>query len=151
MGTALLLFINTTYTNKGRQDNKSIGAAAAVLYYAGKEWGHTARVLGDHVTRSNAKVSAMRPALALLSDFLLSFQYSGPVHFVTGSAEASGLFLNFGHHAMQHFSIEYAHTIDRLLTAYPGLTLSIQHAKHNPNLIGFKCARQLLLEVVKCP
>ena len=139
-GTTPLIFVNAAYTNKGRQDDKSIGAAAAVLYYTGKEWGHAEHVFGSRVTRTDAKVGALRPGLALLSDFLLSFQYSGPVYFITGSAEATGLFLNLGCHPTQHFSIEYARAIDNLLTTNPGLSLTLQHAKRDPTLVGFKCA-----------
>ena len=52
----------------------------------------------------------------------------------------------------QHFSIEYTHNIDNLLTTHPGLTLTIEHAKRrNPSLVGFKRARQLILETVKRP
>jgi len=53
VGTTPIIFINAAYMNKGRQDDKSLGAAAAVLYYEGKEWGHTEHVSGDRVTRSD--------------------------------------------------------------------------------------------------
>jgi len=95
-------------------------------------------------------MSALRPALALLSDFLLSFQYSSSVHIVTGPAEAIGLFLKFGKHTTQHFSIEFAREIDALLTNHPDLTITIQHAKRDPTLIGFKHAWHLILEAIKC-
>ena len=36
-GTPPLIFINAAYTNKGRQSDKSIGVAAALLYFMGKE------------------------------------------------------------------------------------------------------------------
>jgi hypothetical protein len=146
-----LIFINAAHTNKGSHNDKSISAAAAVLYYTGTEWGHAELVFGDQATRSDAEVGAMRPALALLSDFLLSFRYTGPVHIVTGSTEATGLFLNFGQHTMQHFSVEYARSIDNLLTVHPELTLTIQHAKRDPTLVGFKRTRHLLLEAIKRP
>ena len=97
-GKTPLIYLNAAHTNKGRHDDKSLAAAAAVLYYSGQEWGHAEHVFGDWVTRSDAEVSTMRPALALLSDFLISVQYSGPVHIVTGSAEANALFLKLGHH-----------------------------------------------------
>jgi hypothetical protein len=150
-GNTPIVFINAAYTNKGRQDDKSLGAAAAVLYYEGKEWGHAEHVFGDKVTKSDAEVGAMRPALALLSDFLLSFQYTGSVHIITGSTEAIGLFLKFGNHMTQHFSIEFAQKIDTLLTNHPDLTITIQHAKRDPTLVGFKRTRHLILEAIKCP
>jgi hypothetical protein len=93
----------------------------------------------------------MRPTLALLSDFLLTFQYLGLTHIVTGSAEATGLFLNPGHHATQHFSIEFSHTINNLLTTHPDLKISIQHAKRDLALVGFKRARHLILEATNRP
>ena len=128
-----------------------VGAAAAILYYTGKEWGHAEHVFGDRVTRSDVEVGAMRPALALLSDFLLSLQYSGPVQIVTGSAEATGLFLVFGQHTTQHFSVEYARAIENLLTTHPELTISIEQAKRDPTLVGFKHTRHLILEAIKRP
>ena len=151
VGTTLLIFINAAHTNKGRQDDKSLSTAAGVLYYIGKEWGHAKHTFSDQATRSNAEVGAMHPALALLSDFLLSFQYSGPVHLVTGSAEATSLFLNLRQHIIQHFAIEYTYNIDNLLTTHPGLTLTIQHTKHNLTLVGFKRAWHLILEAIQRP
>jgi hypothetical protein len=150
-GANPLIFVNAAHTNKGRHDDKSLGAAAAVLYHTGKEWGHAEHVFGNQVTRSDAEVGALQPALALLSDFLLSFQYSGPVHLITGSAEALGLFLKPGRHTTQHFSIKYLHNIDDLLTTHPGLMLAIQHAKRDPTLVGFKRTRHLILEAIKRP
>ncbi|KAI0279634.1 hypothetical protein BGY98DRAFT_933092 [Russula aff. rugulosa BPL654] len=93
----------------------------------------------------------MRPALALLSDFLSSLLYSGPVQMVTGSAEATGLFLAFGQHTTQHFSVEYTRTIEDLLTTHPELTISIVQAKRDPTLVDFKRTRHLILEAVKRP
>jgi hypothetical protein len=150
-GTTPLIFLNAAYTNKGRHDDKSLGASAAVLYYAGKEWGHAEHILGNQVTKTDAEVSALRPALALLSDFLLSFQYAGPVQLVTGSAEATTLFLKLKPSTTQHLSIEFSHYLDNLLSIYPGVTLTIEHAKRDPTLVGFKRARHLLLEAIKRP
>jgi hypothetical protein len=93
----------------------------------------------------------MRPALALLSDFLTSFQYSGTVHVVAGSAEALGLFLNLGQHHTQHLAVEHAKTLDKILAAHPDLNISIQHAKRDPTLVGFKRTRHLLLEAISWP
>jgi hypothetical protein len=58
-GTIPLIFINAAYTNKGRHDDKSLGAAVAVLYYTGKEWGHAEHVFRDRVTRTDAEVGAL--------------------------------------------------------------------------------------------
>lgn len=54
----------THYTDKGRQDEKSIGAVA-ILNYAGKEWGHAEHVFGDQVTRSDAEVSTVGLTLTI--------------------------------------------------------------------------------------
>jgi hypothetical protein len=70
---------------------------------------------------------------------------------VTGSVEATGLFLAIGQHTTQHFSVEYARTIENLLTTHPELTISIVQAKHDPTLVGFKRTRHLILEAVKRP
>ena len=90
------IFLNAAHTNKGRQDGKPIGAAAAVLYFRGKEWGHLEYTLGDQVTRMDAETGALSllPALALLSNFLTSSRYAGPVRLVTRSEEAAKRFLN---------------------------------------------------------
>jgi len=56
------------------------------------------------------------------------------------SAEALGRFLNLGQHPTQHFAIEFAHTIDNLLTTHPDIAITIQHSKCDLALVGFKHA-----------
>jgi hypothetical protein len=53
--------------------------------------------------------------------------------------------------ATQHVSLEFAQKIDSLLINHPQIYLTIQYAKQNPVLIGFKRTRHLALEAVKQP
>ena len=40
-GNYPIIFFSSVLSNKGRHDNKMLSTALAVLYFAGKEWGHT--------------------------------------------------------------------------------------------------------------
>jgi hypothetical protein len=145
------IFMAGTLSNKGRHDDKSIATAAAVLYHQQSEWGHTECVLGERLTQTDIEVEALRPALLLLSDFASETHYTGPVQLITGSPTAPQSFLKFTQHATQHVSLEYAQKIDTLLAEHPQITLTIQYAKRNPALVGFKRTRHLALEAVKRP
>lgn len=151
LGTTPQIFISGTLSNKGRHDDKSIATAAAVLYYKQAEWGHFERVLGEKLTQNDIEVEALCPALMLLSDFANETHYTGPVQINTGSPTAPQTFLNFSQHAAQQVSLDLARRIDVLLTEHPQITLTIQYAKRNPALVGFKRSRRLALEAVKRP
>ena len=125
----LLIFLNATLTNKGRQDDRPIRAAAAILYYEGKEWGHLEFTLGDQVTKRDTETGSLCPALALLSSFLTSSLFTGSACLYSRSEAAVKQFLNLGQHPQQHFVVEYANTIHDTLAAHPNLSLSIHHSK----------------------
>jgi len=145
------IFMSATVSNKGRHDDKSVAAAAAVMYHARTEWGHTKSVLGDKRTQEDSEVEAFRSALLLLGDFVKENDYKGPVLLVTGSATALHRFLNFSQHDTQYLSLEFAQTIDTLLTTYTQISLTIEFAKKSSALVGFKRARHLVLEAAKGP
>jgi hypothetical protein len=145
------IFLAGVLSNRGRHDDKSIAATAAVLYHKGSEWGHCEHVLGEKVTQADIEAEALRPALTLLRDFTNETGYKGPVQITTSSPSAPQLFLNFTQHATQHASIEFARSIDTLLAKHPQISLTIQYAKKNPVLTGFKRTRHLALEAVKRP
>ena len=138
-------------SNKGCHDGKSVATVAAVLYHKGTEWGHTECPLGEKVTQADVEVEALCPALRLLGDYVIQTNYSGPVELITGSPTAPGLCLNFSQHAMQHIALKCVQSIDMLLTAHPGINITIQYAKRSPALVGLKRARHLALEAVKGP
>jgi hypothetical protein len=146
------IYVGGVLSNKGRHDGKSVATVAAVLYHKGVEWGHAECALGEKVTQADVEAEALRPALRLLGDFANGTDYSGPVLIISGSHTAPRLFLDVSQHATQHASLEFARTIDALLTDHAGITLTIQHARaarRNPTLGGFKRTRYLALEAVK--
>ncbi len=145
------IFITGVLSNKGRHDDKSIATVAVVLYHKGEEWGHTECILGEKLTQTDINVEALRPALMLLGDFAQETKYKGPVHIITGSPTAPQLFLDHTQRATQHVSLELTHQIDSLLLECPQLYITIQYAKQNPALVGFKRTRHLALEAVKKP
>ena len=114
------------------------GAAAAILYYKGKEWGHLEYALGVQVTKMDAEIGSLHPALALLSSFLTSSHFTGSVRLYSRSEAAVKQFLNLGQHLQQHFVVEYANTIHNTLAAHPNLSLSIHHSKRHTTHSGFK-------------
>jgi hypothetical protein len=151
-GKIPLIFIAGALSNKGRHDDKSIATTAAVLYHRGTEWGHTECILGERLTQADVEAEALRPALTLLGDFAKETNYKGPaVQVITGSPTAPRLFLDFTQHATQHVSLEFAQTIDLILVEHPQIHLTIQYAKRNPALVGFKRTHHLALEAVKRP
>ncbi|KAH9957052.1 hypothetical protein BJV74DRAFT_446865 [Russula compacta] len=143
------IFLNAPLTNKGRQDDWSIGAAAAALYYKGREWGHLESIFGGQVTKVDAEIGALQPALMLLSNFLSTTPHTGPVLLVTKSRDAVGRYLDIGRHPNQHFALEHAYTVDKLLTTHPDTSLSFRLARQDLAHIGFKRTRHLLLEAIK--
>ena len=145
------IYIGGVVSNKGRHDGKSVATAAAVLYHKKVEWGHAECTLGEKVTQGDVEVEALRPALRLLGDFANGADYLGPVQIISGSHTALHLFLDFSQHAAQHASLEFARTIDSLLKDHRGITITLQHVKRNPALVGFKRTRHLALEAVKRP
>jgi hypothetical protein len=151
VGNIPQIFVAGILSNKGRHDDKSIATAAAVLYHKQSEWGHTECTLGKKLTQADIKVEALRPGLLLLEDFIRGTKYNGPVQIITGSPSAPHLSLNFSQHATQHVSLEFAWKIDSLLMDHPQIYLTIQYAKRNPALVGFKRTQQLALEAVKRP
>ncbi len=150
-GTTPQIFMSTTISNKGRQDNKSVAAVAAVLYYARTEWGHMGSVVGEKMTQDDGEMEVLRSALLLLSDFVKEADYKGPIQLITGSATALFRFLNFSQHDAQHLSLEFAQTIDEILKAHPLISLHILFAKKSLAIAGSKRARQLAWEAVKKP
>src|SRR6267154_407841 len=151
LGKVPQIFMAGTLSNKGRHDDKSIATAAAVLYHNKTEWGHTKCTLGEKLTRADIEAEMLRPVLRLLADFVTETNYTGPVQMITGSPSAPHSFLNFKQHATQHVSLEFAQKIDSFLADHPQVTLTIEYAKHNPELVGFKRAQSLTLEAVKRP
>ncbi len=69
-GTIPQIFMSATVSNKGWHDDKSVAAAAAVMYHTQTEWGHMKSVLGDKRTQEDSEVEAFRSALLLLGDFV---------------------------------------------------------------------------------
>jgi hypothetical protein len=121
--------MTSVLSNRGRHDDKSVTTAAAVLYHKQSEWGHTECTLGVKLTQTDIEVEALRPALLLLRDFIEDTNYTGPVHLITGSPTAPHLFLDFTQPSTQHISLEFARTIDSLLSKHPQISLIIQYAK----------------------
>jgi hypothetical protein len=128
-----------------------ITTTVAVLYHRKSEWGHTECTLGDKKTQTDYEIEALHPALTLLGDFVKETEYKGPVQIITGSPTAPRRFLDFTQHAAQHVSLELAHKIDLVLAEHPQIHITIQYAKQNPALAGFKRTRHLALEAVKRP
>ena len=145
------IFMGGILSNKGRHDGRSIATVAAVLYHTRSEWGHTENVLGEKLTQIDIEVAALQPALKLLRDFTNETKYTGPVQVITGSPTAPGLFLDFSPHDTQYTSLALAREIDSLTTENPLIFITIQYAKKNPALGGFKRIRQLALDAVKRP
>ena len=143
---------NVTRSSRGSTSSPTRRTrAAAVLYYTRSEWGHTACVLGEKLTYADIEVKALHPALNLLRDFVNETKYTGPIQIITGSHTAPGKFLDFSPNATQHASIALAQQIDALLTEHPLAFITVQYAKRNPALEGFKRTHQLALEAVKRP
>ena len=144
------IFMTSVLSNKGRHDGISVAVTAATLYYKRTEWGHMECLLGDKLTQADAEIEALRSALALLGDFAKETNYEGPVEMITGSPTALSRFLDFSQHPTQHVSIEFAWKLDSLLMTHT-ISINIQFAKRNPELMGFKRMQQLTLEAVKRP
>jgi hypothetical protein len=70
---------------------------------------------------------------------------------ITGSPSTPQQVFNFGQHATQHVSIDLAWKTNTLLTEHPHLSITLQYAKRNPELGGFKRARLLAREEVRKP
>ena len=87
------------------------------------------------VTQTNADAGVLHWPCPL-SDLYTELSYTGHAHLITGSTSAFRLYLYFGHHATQRFSIKHAFQRTgippRLVQASEDL--SMQHAKRDPDL-----------------
>ena len=54
IGTTVNVHCEGTLSNKGRADGKQLGAAAAVLYYQGREKSHAKLTFRESITETNA-------------------------------------------------------------------------------------------------
>jgi hypothetical protein len=133
-----MIFHAGVLSNKDRDDEKTLGAASAVLYFGGKEWGHTERQYGETVTKHDVDISSLCPALALLKDFSSSFTYEGPILLISAAKSAVPLYLDTRAHPSQVFSLEYTHEINTILTLSRNLSLRLTWSWDDHTLVGFK-------------
>ena len=120
----------------------------AVLYFTGEKWGHTELIFWDQVTQTDADAGALQPALSPSSTYAQSLATQATHTLSQGLRPPSDCILTLGA-TLRNISPLNMHF--NPLTSHPGLSLSIQHAKRDPDLLGIKRTRHLTLEAAKAP
>jgi len=54
-----ITFLVGALSNKDRRDGKTLGAASAALYFAGKEWGHAEWQYGETLAKHGVGIGAL--------------------------------------------------------------------------------------------
>jgi hypothetical protein len=149
-GSITNIFCNGVVSNKDCEDSKQLGAASAILYHEGKEWGHAEKVLGETTTEADTMIRALAPGLDLLASFLEMHpaQTHNPTYLLLPSDSAVGKALNASPHEEQETAIQHLNKLGKLITSYPNLNIKLLWLPKAGPFIGFKRAKQLALGAI---
>ena len=128
-----------------------MGAASAVLYYEGREHGHTERVFGDTVTEADALTRSLTPGLDALTNFLAARPAQRPalVIFLLPSNPSLNKTIDASPHEEQAASMRHLTKLGELLTTYPDTQVRLQWLPRKVPFVGFRRARQLAFEAIR--
>jgi hypothetical protein len=150
-GHSTNIYCNALVSNRGREDGKQLGAASAVLYHDGREFGHTEEVFGETVTESDAMIRTLSPGLDALILFLATKPLLTQVRavFLIPSVPALARMLDASTHDEQATSINHMERIGELLHSYPNTQVRLQWLPRKVPFVGFRRARQLAFEAIR--
>ena len=150
-GTLVNIFCNGIRTNKGREDEKQLGAMVAVLYSKGEEHCHTTRILGEMVTGPDTIMRSLQAGLDALIFFVDNLT-TRQINFVTialPSSNAMDKALDMSPHEDQEESIIHLKKISAILNSHPNTKIILLWLPANAPSVGFQRARQLTLETAR--
>ena len=123
---------------------------AAVLYYTGREQGHTENILRQSLTTADALTQAIAPGLTSLSSFLDTRPAEAQARAVLliPSGLALNRILDTSTHEEQATSIRHMKRIEAILTTHPNISIKLQWLPRKIPFVGFQRAKQLALEAI---
>ena len=144
------IFCNGVHSNRGRDDEKQIGAMLAVLYYEGRKCRHAEHVLGETVTESDSILQALHSGLDMLTCFLDNL-VRWESNFVTISLPlgvAVDKALDVSPHADQKESILILRRLSVIFDVHPNTNVVLLWLPKKVSFVGFKRTKQLALEAI---
>jgi hypothetical protein len=150
-GFAVNVYCDGLLSNKDRADSKQLGAAAAVLYHEGREFGHSEQVFGETMTKSDTLIRSLSPALDLLTLFLATRPAHAhtPIIILSPSALAINRSLDASPHEEQAAALCHLEKLSELLTSYPAVNIRFQWLPRKSPFVGFRRAKQLAFEAIR--
>jgi Reverse transcriptase (RNA-dependent DNA polymerase) len=150
-GLSTNIYCKAVISNKDRDDGKQLGAASATLYHKGKEGGHSEKIFGESVTKADAEIRSLAPALDAISLHLANKPAQTQETFILllPSSLALCRVLDPSTHDEQEVSLGHLRTLGELLNTYPNICVVLQWLPKQIPFVGFKRANQLALEAIR--
>ena len=150
-GLSTNIYSEALLSNRNRDDGRQLGAAAAVLYYEGRESSHAEKVFGETLTPSDIWIRALTPALDTISLHLANKPTLTQESFkiFLSSNPALRRMLDPSTHDEQAVSLGHLERLGELLTAYPGIDITLQWLPKKIPFGGFRRAKQLAFHAIR--
>ena len=150
-GLSTNIYCEALLSNKNRDDGRQLGAAAAVLFHEGRESNNAGKVFGETLTPSDTWIRALTPALEAISLHLANKPTPTQESFriLLPSNPALLRMLDPTTHEEQAVSLGHLERLGELLTAFPGIDITLQWLPRKTLFGGFRRAKQLAFHAIR--